>query len=309
MSEPFKFVTPPGRLISGSTTELQKTDHQNRPKPQDKWNYFIGVAIRKDDPASTPFIMGLVNMVWASEYARNPNILNAAKAVMDRGFPAGNVGFAWKITDGDAPGPNGQVYEHSRGCWVLKFSSMFALKCCNNQNAEISPEQVKRGYYVDISGTANINGNTDGTAGIYLNPSWVRLLGYGPEITGGPTAEQAFGAAPASLPQGASATPVAGPNAGAPGGGMPGTGPTPGFPGAAQQPSQAAFPGASVMPGSVAAPQPGNAPGFTQQPQANGLPGSPQAGMPTSPTAFPINPQTGQPVQPHPGFVPGFPGQ
>lgn len=181
-NEPLRFVTPPGRLISGSTTEVQKTDHQNRPKPQDKWNYFIGIAVRKDDPNVGGFINQIIQMVWQSDYARTPHILQAAERVYQAGFPQGNNGFSWKIHDGDKPGPNGQVYEHSKGCWVFKFSSMYPIKCCSNQNAEIGPEQIKRGYYVDMSGTASINGNTDGTAGIYLNPSWLRLLGYGPEI-------------------------------------------------------------------------------------------------------------------------------
>jgi len=38
-------------------------------------------------------------------------------------------------------------------------------------NVQIDPARIKRGWYIDVSGTSAINGNTDHTAGIYLNPS------------------------------------------------------------------------------------------------------------------------------------------
>ncbi len=134
------------------------------------------------------------------------------------------------------------------------------MNCCDQAGNQIDAHLIKCGHWVDVSGSTSINENTDGTAGVYLNPNWVRFQWYGPEISSGPSAEQAFQGAPASsyaMPAGASATPL---GRGAPPaqGGF-GTTPGGGFGGQAQ----IGFGG--PQPGQGAQPAPG--PGFAQQPQ------------------------------------------
>lgn len=324
--------TSVGRLIGGSLTEKRETDMDDRPIPADKQQFEIGVAFRKDDPKFPAVFQGIAGHAW-QEFARDPaaqaKIGEAAqyfpqqadayqahyrKSVLD--------GFSWKISDGDKPNRKGQVSEHTRGHWVMYFKSSFPIRCANQQNAEIPADQIKRGFFVDVSFTCAGNGEQGDRAGMYLNPQFVRLIAYGEEIRGGVSAAEAFANAPvpSQLPPGASAMPVAGNPAalpaGAPAGGMPGLPPqgqgAPGFPapGAAGLPTpQATGLPASGSMGATSAttfPSSGQQPGF---PGAAAVPGS------GAPAAFPVGnapSQTGFPsnVQPHPTFAngPGYPG-
>ena len=70
------------------------------------------------------------------------------------------------------------------------------------------PSEIKRGYYVTVPFSTSANGNMDHTAGVYLNPQTVCLVGFGPEIVGGPSLEQQLGAGPgAYVPAGMTQTP------------------------------------------------------------------------------------------------------
>lgn len=191
-------TTPVGRYVMGDAFQGSDKDMQGRPrfdkagKPKTTW--FVGLAIRKDDPA------------W-------PELWGQIVAIGQRDFPAGQwnaPGFAWKVIDGDGVNQNGQGYpDYCKGHYIVRMSSGFAPGVYNAQNAQITdPAQCKRGDY--IRAYVGIRGNDDQQKpGVYISHSMIQVVGYGEAISSGPSAEQAFGAAPASLPPGASTTPVA----------------------------------------------------------------------------------------------------
>ena len=198
-------VSSPGRIIMGDLTTKQTKDHQNRDLPENKHHFFFGVAIPKTDPN----IGALLGQIQQHAYAAYQQVPAVAQQIQ-MGL---NGKFAWKIDDGDNPSVKN---EHARGCYLIKFSTALPIRACNAQNQQIDPSEIKRGYWVDVGMSISANGATDNTAGIYVNPNVVRLLGYAEEIQSGPSIDQVFANAPAQLPQGASANPVA------PSGGMPG---------------------------------------------------------------------------------------
>ena len=251
-NEKLHLVLPAGRVIMGDLATKQTKDHQNRDLEERKHHFFFGVAIPKTDP-NVGAMIGQIQQFAFQAYANHANVT----AQIQLGF-AGN--FAFKIDDGDDPKVKN---EHAKGCFVFKFSTTLPLRACNNQNQQIDPSEIKRGFWVDVGVTIVANGATDNTAGIYLNPNVVRLLGYAEEIHSGPTPDQVFANAPAQLPPGASATPVApsggmpGATGGAMGGGMPGGNQNhanTGMQNGAQGAAAGGMPGAGTMGGSTASP-------------------------------------------------------
>lgn len=202
------FTLPPlSRIVSGSPTFYQDKDNKGQPKKHPNW--FMMVAVPKD-----PNPQGHVNQVlqlgmavaWHG-YAQYPQI----QAKIQAGL---NSGFSWKIEDGDAP--DNRDKPGRAGCWLFKFStSIGAMKCCDANGVEIDPAMVKCGYYVTAQGSFDVNGQTDHTAGLYVNPSWIRLDAIGQEITSGPSARDAVANMPpvGALPPGA--TPFTGAGAAA----------------------------------------------------------------------------------------------
>lgn len=242
MPQSASIVSPTGRFVYGSLTDKRTIDMDNRAIPTEKQQFEIGVAFRKDDPAVNPMIQAIAGHAW-QEYAQFPHI----QAIIQQ-FNFEAHGFSWKISDGDSPNRQGQVNDNTKGCWVLYFKSSFAIKCANQQNADVPATEIKRGFFVRLAFTVAGNGETGERAGIFLNPQVIGLVAYGQEIVGGISAEQAFAghALPTALPPGASATPVAsGPMAlpaGQPPAAPPAPAAQPGFPPAgqpAQQPQQA----------------------------------------------------------------------
>jgi hypothetical protein len=260
--EPVYITTSVGRLVQGDAFTGSSTDHQGRPrldqKGQPKTQWYTGVAFAKNDPT-------FLNDVW-------PKI----QGVAQRDFPDGawqRPDFAWKLIDGDQPRADGKPRPaHEQGHYILRCSSGFAPQVFNEQNQQITdPGQCKRGDFVQVY--LSCVGNDDRQKpGVYINPLMIKRVGYGDPITSGPSAEQAFGAGPVALPPDASATPVA-------------TGPMPAMPGA----PTGYPPMAAPMP--ATAPSPGAPAGFNPHP---GAPAAP-AGVPGMPTAYPSNPG----VQPH----------
>lgn len=301
-AERLNFNTPPGRFVSGSLTEKNtfaydnsKPNNRGEMLPDNKHYYYIGVAFRKDQVGGDfQNVDGMIAAVFGHAqkgYQANGTVL----ARINGHHPCDpNSLFAWKISDGDAataqPGQQPTINPNTAGCWIVSFRTTqpikFARRMPHDQSTvEIGPDEIQRGYYVDLSASVAINEKTDGTAGVYWNPGIVRLIGHGPIIAGGPSIEQAFGDKPAPImPVGASAAPVAPPMA--------------------QQPQYATQ--QMPMPGQQQMPMPGQQPQYApQQPVPTQLPGAPAGGgyaQPAMPQPMPAAPQYAQ--QPMPGQQP-----
>lgn len=201
MAERLEFFTPVvGRFVNGSITEKRTKDNEGRPIPDDKQRFEFGVAFEK--AAIWPMLSEQWYPFLASELARDQNALSR----MTNWFSTMN-GFSMKVSDGDAPNSRGAHNEHTKGCFVLYFSSMYAPKAVGPDAlfTEIDPALVKRGFYVQVAGNLGSNEQPGDRAGIYLNGNVVRLIAEGDEIRGGIDAASAFGgaAAPTALPAGA----------------------------------------------------------------------------------------------------------
>ena len=188
-------TTPVGRIVQGDAFVPNDKDFDGNirvnkttgvPQPQ----YFMALAIPKTDPE------------W-------PAIWAYISGVAQRDFPMGDYNsadFKWKYQDGDTT-PDKEGFA---GCHILKFASNFAPQVFNAQNQQIVDHtQCKRGFFAQIHFDAKGNGRTGSTAGVFLNLKMIKVVAFGDEISSGPSADQAFGAGPAALPQGASTVPVA----------------------------------------------------------------------------------------------------
>lgn len=300
MSEAVQILTPIGRLVQGHPMEVnpvlddktkqQKKNLDGTPMTQ----IYVGIAFAKSDPA-------FMRDVWPQ-----------MQAVAQRDWPRGEFNsptFAWKVVDGDGKDRKGQPYasrEGFAGAWVLKISSGYAYQVVappqENNVPIVDKNRIKRGYYVRAY--VNIKGNSPSqTPGLYVNPSFVQLMAYGPEITSGPDVAAILaqaGAAPA-LPPGASLTPVGngtGIATGAPGLPLP-SGAAPGLP----MPINGTVPGMAGPPpvvGMVAAPPPPPIAfppaGWTLHPSA---PGHYYRGQEVMTEAQ----LRALPIQPHPGIL------
>jgi len=276
--------SPVGRLISGDPWAKQTTDQNNRPIPEEKRSYWFAVAIEKDAPGMNE-MLGLLFKAAQAGYANAPHVM----AQINAGLAA--TAFSWKVTDGDeirANPTSGQQelrWKHGAGCWIAKFSTTLQIASAKYNGAVpvyCDPSEIKRGYYVTVPFSTSANGNQDHTAGVYLNPQTICLVGYGSEIVGGPTLEQQLGAGPgAYMPAGMTKTPQA--------------------PGGAPQPA----PAPSGMPGPAQGGMPGPAPAPSGMPLGNGHGTTqPQPSSPGGATASPSN-YGGYMAPPAGGGMPG----
>jgi hypothetical protein len=263
------FLTPVGRIVQGDLFTAQTTNMEGKPLVNSdgtaRVQYFIGLAIAKNDPA-WPALWQLICTRAQADFPRGESQLPT---------------FAWKVLDGDAP--NNNQKEGFAGHWVLRLTSGFAPQCYSAGGVAkiVDPNAIKRGYYVRAYGSVKGNGNSL-KPGMYLNISMVELCGYGAEIVSGPQGDAVFGAAPvAHLPPGASATPMA-PMAAmqhpaqGPGGYAPVAPVAPSYPpqGGQGYPQQA--PGYNPAPAPMHAPAPTHGPGGGYPPATPGYP--PQGG-------------------------------
>ena len=272
--------SPVGRLISGDPWTKQTTDANNRPIPEDKQSFWFAVAIEKNAPGMNE-MLGLMFKAAQAGYGQAPQIM----AQVNMGLAA--TAFSWKIADGDEMRANAKTgeqelrWKHGQGCWVVKFSTTLPIASAKYQGGVptyCDPSEIKRGYYVTVPFSTSANGNMDHTAGVYLNPQTVCLVGYGPEIVGGPSLEQQLGAGPgAYMPAGMTQTPQL------PSGAAPAPAPAPAAPAPAPAPSG--------MPAPAPTPAPAPAPSGMPAPATVGN----GSGMPTQPTNTPSG-ETGSPT-------------
>jgi len=202
--------SPVGRLISGDPWTKQTTDANNREIPPEKQSFWFAVAIEKNAPGMNE-MLGLMFKAAQAGYGQAPQIM----AQINMGLAA--TAFSWKIVDGDemranpTTGAQEPRWKHGQGCWVVKFSTTLPIASAKYQGGVptyCDPSEIKRGYYVTVPFSTSANGNMDHTAGVYLNPQTVCLVGFGPEIVGGPSLEQQLGAGPGEyMPAGMTQTP------------------------------------------------------------------------------------------------------
>jgi hypothetical protein len=277
--------TPVGRLISGDPWTKQTTDFDNRPIPEDKQRYWFAVAVEKNAPGMSDMLGNIYKAAMAG-YAHAPAVL----AQVQQGLAAQQ--FSWKVDDGDEMRANAQTgqqerrWKHGEGCYILKFSTTLPIRAAKYQGnvpTDCDAAEIKRGYYVQVAYSTTVNGNTDKTAGVYLNPQTVCMVAFGEEIVGGPSLDQQFGQGPGGyMPAGASQTPLA---------------PT-GAPGAAPQPAAAP----AAQPAGMPSPQPQSQPAPAQP---SGMP-TPAASGPSGETTSPTEPYGGYMAPPATGG--GMPG-
>lgn len=334
-------VTPGGRIVWGDPYKKVTTDYDGNPYPEGEGPVEFGLAIRKDAPGIgdllTKMYQQSINGYPGNNYLQQAINQHFTRLYQPTGIP--DTSFRAKIKDGDLPNREGRIDPNQAGCFVIAFKTFQPLKYTHYgfegvfgvpNDREISPEHIYTGCYADVNMSFAVNGNTDGTAGLYVNPHAVRLLGNGQRIVGGMSTEQAFaGQAPAYIPPGASMTPVS-PSTGA----APQQQPqqfaqqqpaAPGLPPMGNAPQQQQNP-QFVQPGQVAAghapmtqpggfaPTPGNpaipspsngAPQFGQQPQQQ-----PAGNAPAFGNAPLMTPSPSNGVPSHPGFLqPPVPGQ
>jgi len=297
MNDSDTILTPVGRLVQGDVFKPNDKDATGRPlmikngpnAGQPRVEYFMAIAILKTDP-EWPALHALL---YQTAQASFPHLFDASGACIAQ--------FSFKVRDGDSQQPDQKgVRPCDRpgfaGCWIVGFSSGFPPAVCTvgGKTPITDPSQLKRGYYIRISGSVKGNGSVQ-NPGLFLNVSMVELVGYGEEIATGPNPTQVFGGKPAKLPPGASATPIA-PQAqpGAMGAGMPPQ-PQPGAMGAGMPPQPQ--PGAMGA-GMPAQPQPGAmGAGMPPQPQSGAM----GAGMPPQPQSGAMG--AGMPPQPQSGAM------
>lgn len=277
MSDYLYLVTPVGRLVRGSLTERAKTDYDGNPYAEGDGPFEIGLAIRKDDPATATFL----GQLYHKAVTDAPGLKAKIDAEWQSGFTVG--AFRFKVRDGDKPLTKGdragQVNPNTAGHYVLNMSTQlpskftytdqYGLKLTDVMGqpipprTEISPDKIKIGDFAHVALSTKYNGKTDHTAGIYLSQSAIMLAAYGEAISGGLSLDDAFASVPTGqLPAGASVAGVTG----------------------------VASPALPTVPGTVAAP--------AQAPVAAPAPG----GMPALPTVSPTNG-----VQPHTAFLQAAP--
>lgn len=203
-----EFITPMGRIVQGSPLEPSTTDSKGQPLTiktgpnagQPRTNFFIAVAIPKNDPA-WPAFKALLDQESRAGY---PQYFNAQTGQCT------HPRFTQKISDGDSVDANGQPNpskEGFAGHWVVKFSSSYAPKLFHKGQLLNEKTAIKRGDWVRVAGNAAANIGSD-VPGLYLNHNGIELLYQGDPIVSGPDAGAMFAAAPAAalpLPPGARA--------------------------------------------------------------------------------------------------------
>lgn len=193
---------PPGRLVAGSLYAPRDKDAEGKAlvikngpdagKP--RVDYFIAVAIPKQAGHTHWAQSDWGAKIYATAAASHPQAYQS---------PA----YAFKISDGDStiPNRNGRKpcdNEGWPGHWVVKFSGGYAPKVYQQPQPGVynelsTPDAVKCGYWVQVSGNVAGNGSAQ-QPGVYLNHGMVLFVKPDTEIRNGPDAATAFAGAAVS---------------------------------------------------------------------------------------------------------------
>lgn len=299
-----RLTSPRGRLVQGDAFEPQTTDQNGAPltiktgpnagQPTKRW--FIGVAFRKDDPATLPYLKSIGDFAAQQWPAYFPNGATGQPPLFGCSHPR----FSMKIMDGDGVDDNGKPNaekEGFAGCYVVKYSTSLQAPGVwqepdFDEMARITdPRHLPRGYYCRVNHTVQSNDN-DQRPGMYVNLDKIAISADqagAAVIQSGPTAAQAFGGG-GSAP----ATPAPAP-APAAGGLQP-------VPGAAH--SIEALRGAGWTDDQIVAG------GYATRAAPAPLPASPPAApaAPTPPASTPAAPTAPAPATPSPSNPPPYDG-
>lgn len=227
---PTYFSGPVGRFVQGDLFEPNDRDANGQPlvvktgpnagQPRKEW--FIAVAYPKNDPQTLPYLLKIAEVAknaWPQYFGQfNPN--------SPPSFGATHPRFSMKIIDGDGIDDNGKSNASKDGFaghWVVRYSTgIQAPGVWHESNLDemarvTDPRECPRGYYVRVY--AGFDGNqNDQRPGIYSNLSKVAIVRPGEIIQSGPTAAEAFGAAPTPQVQAHATPPIGAPAPAAPGG-------------------------------------------------------------------------------------------
>ncbi len=216
-----QILLPPSRIVEGNVYKPSNIGLNGQIKA--KAEFYFAMAIAKSEPRLGE-VFGAFLAEAKAGYAANQHILNRMVQRDQTGREFMNLagGFAWKIADGDAP--DRRERPGQAGCWIFKSKTTWDIKVVDAQNVLINPALLRTGFWCDALVNIAPNGKLDHTAGVYVNPQFVRWLfpGYGEEIIPGPQADKVMGAAPSQLPPGAQPQRVGQP--GSPAGTGPGVG-------------------------------------------------------------------------------------
>lgn len=212
--------TPVGRLVQGSPImQPQKDMETNQPLLNPDGTPQMGVFMALAFPKVLP--NGYPNAEFDALFAQLKAIAAAAWPHL---FPQGAAGpsshprFSWKYQDGDGVDQSGKSVADKpgfRGHHILRFYTSFPVNCFHE--GKFAPHEVmqnpgdiiKRGFWVRIFGEAKSNNATgQQVPGISLYPKLLSFVERGEEISSGPDAQAAFGAAPVGWRPPATNSPV-----------------------------------------------------------------------------------------------------
>ena len=184
------FTQEAHRFVSGSITETRDKDKDGRLIPEDNRRYEYGVAMRKDSPDTLRIINDMHTFMggqWAADAAK----IAALNAYWQNGLN----GLSMKISDGDKPNQKGAVNDNTKGCYVFWFSNWGGEppRTVDPHNQDIPGSVIKRGYFVQIAMTIKDNEQPLPSSGIYLDSEIIRFADVGDVISGGISADEAFG--------------------------------------------------------------------------------------------------------------------
>lgn len=212
-----EITTPVGRLVQGGLALREEKDDKGQVKRDQQTgevikSVFMALAIDKRNPEWAAFYAAIYKEACESfpQLVQNGTITHPS--------------FSLKVMDGDGMDSNGKPNSGKPGMaghWILKLSTRFVPGCFHEgkfgamDQIQEPDKAIKPGYFIRARLVVKGNDWKPGSntkPGIYLNPSLISLVGYGPIIQAASAdPDEAFAKQqPTWRPEGMSSTPVAG---------------------------------------------------------------------------------------------------
>lgn len=214
-----EITTPIGRLVQGGLALREEKDDKGNVKRDEQGqpikSVFMALAIAKDNPE------------WPAFYAAiYKEAVESFPQLVQNGVIT-HPSFSLKVMDGDGMDSNGKPNSTKPGMaghMILKLSTRFVPGCFHEgkfgamDQIQEPDKAIKPGYFIRARLVVKGNDWKPGSntkPGIYLNPSLISLVGYGPIIqSASADPNEAFKQPAAYTPQGMSSTPVGGSESG-----------------------------------------------------------------------------------------------